>query len=141
MWACARMIGRLGMRGMEHQQAVIRSNASCQAEWLEADQISCYLLCPTSAMLAQAHRHTAKEMDGARGTHSGSGRAGRGFSYDTITKPGLEGGGAALFLDVAGLKVAPTVFDGAHALGSALLIGACGGLTLLLRYCGTTFLD
>ena len=38
-------------------------------------------------------------------------------------------------------KVAPTVFDGTHALGSALLIGACGGLTLLLRYCGNAFLD
>ena len=89
-------------------------------------------------MLAQACDRTGKERDERRDPHDGSGRAGHGFSYDTITKPGLKGGGAAPFPDV---KVAPTVFDGTHALGSALLIGACGGLTLLLRYCGTTFLD
>ena len=104
-------------------------------KWTTAAATSCV---PPLPMLAQASDHTAKERDGRRETHSGSGRAGHGFTYDTITKPGLKGGGAALFPDV---KVAPTVFDGTHALGSALLIGACGGLTLLLRYCGSTFLD
>lgn len=40
-----------------------------------------------------------------------------------------------------GLKVAPTVFDRTSAIGSALLIAACGGLTLFLRYYGSIFLD
>lgn len=45
------------------------------------------------------------------------------------------------FQNVAGMKVAPNVFDGTYALASTLLIGACGGLTLLLRYWGNAFLD
>lgn len=89
-------------------------------------------------MLAQAPDPAAKERDGAQ---YGSGRASPDFSYATITKPGIKGSGAEYFRDAAGMKVAPTVFDGTYALGSALLIGACGGLTLLLRYCGSTFLD
>lgn len=40
-----------------------------------------------------------------------------------------------------GLKVAPTVFDRTSAIGSALLIAACGALTLFLRYFGSIFLD
>ena len=59
----------------------------------------------------------------------------------TTPSPSQASRGAAPRSSRRRLKVAPTVFDGAHALGSALLIGACGGLTLLLRYCGTTFLD
>ncbi len=52
-----------------------------------------------------------------------------------------KGAGLEYFQDAACVKVAPTVFDGTYALASALLIGMCGGLTLLLRYCGNTFMD
>ena len=52
-----------------------------------------------------------------------------------------KGAGLKYFQDAACVKVAPTVFDGTYALASALLIGMCGGLTLLLRYCGHTFMD
>ncbi len=54
---------------------------------------------------------------------------------------GGKGAGLEYFQDAACVKVAPTVFDGTYALASALLIGMCGGLTLLLRYCGNTFMD
>ena len=52
-----------------------------------------------------------------------------------------KGGGLENFHDAACIKVAPTVFDSTYAFASALLIGMCGGLTLLLRYCGNTFMD
>lgn len=58
------------------------------------------------------------------------GRTGKGVSDD-----------ADYFQNSGSFKVAPTVFDGTYALGSALLIAACGILTLLLRYCGNAFLD
>ena len=53
-----------------------------------------------------------------------------------------SGRGAALeyYPEMASVKVAPTVFDGTYALASALLIGACGGATLLLRYCESAFM-
>ncbi|BDA46756.1 probable squamosa promoter-binding-like protein 4 at N-terminal half [Coccomyxa sp. Obi] len=50
-------------------------------------------------------------------------------------------GGYGNFDACLGLKVAPTVFDRTSAIGSALLIAACGGLTLFLRYYGSIFLD
>lgn len=63
------------------------------------------------------------------------GRASLGF-YDHGCKAD-----AHCFRDTASIKMAPTVFDGTYTAGSAMLIGACGGMTLLLRYCGNAFLD
>lgn len=67
----------------------------------------------------------------------------QGVEYTPEEKGAGKGraGGYGNFDAGLGLKVAPTVFDRTSAIGSALLIAACGGLTLFLRYYGSIFLD